>query len=317
MDAAKKTTVIVGAGLTGLSAAWKLAGKGKNCLLVEQRSSPGGLAGSLVLDDILFDLGPHFIFPDKRSPGGHLLSELLAEGEVISREFRYAIITDKHHFKMPIKGDILDYPFKYKKQILANILLGSKSTAPPRSLRSFIESKFGKAYYDEVFAGMVRKKTGRDGKDLHLDWYIRPERDFRNNRQRMPPAASKMKRILEPLKTFFSTNHYCYPKEGFGVLADRLLKRYQDMGGDILFDCDEIELACSENRIISCRINETEAPVQEIIWTGSTSKLSTLLPDKNEEAKPLHIIKCIPEDFFFCHVVNSCALPMKIVDLKT
>lgn len=158
MDPLKETTVIVGAGLTGLAAAWKLASEGKDCLLVENRSSPGGLSGSLVLDDIIFDLGPHFIFPDKRSPGGRLLNELLAEGEVFSREFRYAIVTDKHLFKMPIKGDILSYPFKYKKQILSNILSGSKSTAPAQSLRYFIESKFGLAYYDEVFSGMVRKK---------------------------------------------------------------------------------------------------------------------------------------------------------------
>ncbi|MCI5156983.1 MAG: FAD-binding protein [Candidatus Electrothrix sp. AUS1_2] len=285
MGTAKKTTVIVGAGLTGLSAAWKLASQGRNCLLAEQRSSPGGLAGSLVLDDIIFDLGPHFIFPDKHSPGGRLLGELLSEGEIISREFRYAIVTEKHHFKMPIKGNILIYPFKYKKQIITNILLGGKSPAPPRSLRSFIESKFGTAYYDEVFAGMVRKKTGRDGRELHVDWYIRPDRDWQNNRQRLPPSASKIKRILEPLKTFFSTNHYCYPKEGFGVLADRLLKRYQDAGGKILFNCNDIELVCSEDRIISCRLNETEVPVQEIIWTGTADKIQALLPDKQEDEK--------------------------------
>lgn len=291
MDLETKYTVIVGAGLTGLSAAWKLAESGKRCLLLERRSSPGGLADSLVLDNIIFDLGPHYIFPDPHSPGGRLMNDLLAEGEVISREFRYGIITDTHHYKMPIKGDIISYPFRYKLQILSNIFFGSKSKAPVRSLRHFIESKFGLAYYDEVFGDMVRKKTGRDGGELHLDWYIRPERDFCNNRQMLPPAASKMKRLLEPLKTFFSTNHYCYPQAGFGVLADRLLMRYQNFGGEALFNCGEVELVRSGKRITACRFKDKEVEVEELIWTGASGEINHLLPQEN--SADLHQIDTI------------------------
>jgi len=39
----EKYTVIVGAGLTGLSAAWKLVSEGHKCLLLEQRSTPVAL----------------------------------------------------------------------------------------------------------------------------------------------------------------------------------------------------------------------------------------------------------------------------------
>jgi len=240
MNTEKKYTVVVGAGLTGLSAAWKLAAHGLNCLLLEQDSSHGGLARSIELDDILFDLGPHFIFPDKYSPGGRLISDLLACGDVISREFRYAIITNMRHFKMPIKSDIINYPLRYKMQILFNILAGSMSKAHRNSLKYFIESKFGTLYYDEVFKNMILKKTGKDGNDLHVDWYIRPERDFQNNRQIMPPTVSMVKRILQPIKTFFSTNNYCYPKEGFGVLADRLHEKFQSSGGKTYYNCGNV-----------------------------------------------------------------------------
>lgn len=91
-----------------------------------------------------------------------------------------------------------------------------------------------------------------------------------------------MKRVLEPLKTFFTTNNYCYPQEGFGVLAERLLKRYKEAGGKTLFNCGEIKLTCSDNHIISCRINDTEIPGQKVIWTGSVDGISTLLPEENK-----------------------------------
>lgn len=279
MNTDKKYTVVVGAGLTGLSAAWKLASHGLNCLLLEQDSSPGGMARTLKLDDILFDLGPHFIFSDKNSPGGLLIHDLLAYGNIISREFRYTIITNLHHFKMPIKGDIINYPTRYKKQILLNILTGSKSKAPRTSLMYFIESKFGTLYYQEVFKNMILKKTGMEGHDLHVDWYIRPERDYQNNREILPYSASILKRILQPLKTFFSTNKFCYPKEGFGFLADQLHKKYQSAGGITYFNCGNIDLTYSDNRITSCRLKGNEYPVQDIVWTGSSNGLFSSLSE--------------------------------------
>ncbi len=282
MDLTKKYSVVVGAGLTGLAAAWKLASEGHNCLLLEKRSVPGGLAGTEILDNIIFDLGPHFIFPDTRSPGGRLINDLLTEGRVISREFRYGILTDKYQFKMPIKGDILHYPFRYKKEILSNILTGGKSRAPEHSLRHFIESRFGKAYYREVFGPMIKKKTGLEGGALHTDWYIRPERDYKNDRQLLPPTASKMKRILEPVKTFFSTNNYVYPEQGFGAIAERLFARYEKFGGKAIFDSGRIALTCTEDSVVSCQAGELEIPVQDIIWTGSPESLTSLLPGSEQ-----------------------------------
>ncbi len=282
----EKYTVIVGAGLTGLSAAWKLVSEGHKCLLLEQRSTPGGLASTQLLDDIIFDLGPHFVFPDKHSPGGRLINELVPDSETITREFRYAIITDKHHYKMPIKSDILWYPLKYKKQIIGNILSGSKSNAPHHSLRNFIESKFGIDYYKEVFGGMIKKKTGRDGKDLHVDWYIRPERDFQNDLLDMPPKTAKIKHILQPLKTFFTTNNYRYPKRGFSYITDQLFARYKKAGGETIFDCKPIALQCDRNKVVSCKTQDTVIPVTNLIWTGSNTALSSLLPDTKETILP-------------------------------
>lgn len=280
MNTEKKYTVVVGAGLTGLSAAWKLAAHGLNCLLLEQDSSHGGLARSIELDDILFDLGPHFIFSDKCSPGGLLINDLLSCGDVISREFRYAIITNMRHFKMPIKCDIIKYPLKYKIQILLKILAGSKSKAHRNSLKYFIESKFGMLYYDEVFKNMILKKTGKDGNDLHVDWYIRPDRDFQNNRQVIPHTASIARRIMQPLKTFFTTNNYCYPKAGFGAIADRLHEKFQSAGGKTYYNCGNVELTCSDNCIVSCRVKGNEYRVQDMVWTGSTSGLFSSLSEK-------------------------------------
>src|SRR3954451_6075355 len=57
--------VVIGAGLSGLSAACHLAGGGADVTLVEASSAPGGRAGSLSLGDYRFDTGPTVItMPD-------------------------------------------------------------------------------------------------------------------------------------------------------------------------------------------------------------------------------------------------------------
>src|SRR3954454_13039400 len=57
--------VVIGAGLSGLSAACHLVGGGADVTLVEASSAPGGRAGSLSLGDYRFDTGPTVItMPD-------------------------------------------------------------------------------------------------------------------------------------------------------------------------------------------------------------------------------------------------------------
>jgi phytoene desaturase len=58
VPAANAPIVIVGAGLGGLSAALRLAGAGRDVMVVERESEPGGRAGRLVRDGYTFDTGP-------------------------------------------------------------------------------------------------------------------------------------------------------------------------------------------------------------------------------------------------------------------
>ncbi|MCM6775388.1 phytoene desaturase family protein [Nocardia sp. CDC159] len=50
--------VVIGAGLAGLSAALHLAGRGREVVVLERDSTPGGRAGRLDLDGYLLDTGP-------------------------------------------------------------------------------------------------------------------------------------------------------------------------------------------------------------------------------------------------------------------
>jgi phytoene dehydrogenase-like protein len=53
--------VIIGAGMGGLTAAVRLAGRGCRVLVLEARAEPGGLASGLIEDGLPFDAGPYIL----------------------------------------------------------------------------------------------------------------------------------------------------------------------------------------------------------------------------------------------------------------
>ncbi len=72
-----RDTVIVGAGITGLVAAWLLGRQGKDFLLLEAKDRPGGLIQTSQVDGFLLEHGPFTILP--KSPPFRRLLEYAAD----------------------------------------------------------------------------------------------------------------------------------------------------------------------------------------------------------------------------------------------
>ena len=151
--------VIIGGGLCGLTTGFLPAKNGRNCLLLEKGDDVGGLARSFVLDDIVFDIGPHVLYDKDSDKGAVLLKKILGDAQVVKRPFRYAIMSGNKSYKIPFMFDPLFYPNWYKIEIVAMLLKLTHSNAPDGSIRQAIESRFGKSFYKNVFAPFIKKKT--------------------------------------------------------------------------------------------------------------------------------------------------------------
>ena len=77
---------VIGAGITGIGAAWRLAKNGHNVTLYEKEGGIGGLARSMTLDDRLVERYYHFIttYPDIAAM---LTNKLIASYLGITQEF--------------------------------------------------------------------------------------------------------------------------------------------------------------------------------------------------------------------------------------
>lgn len=267
--------VIVGGGLCGLTAGFLLAKNGRKCLLLESEEEIGGLARSFILDDIVFDIGPHVLYDKDQARGAIFLKKMLGDAKVIKRPFRYAIMSKGRPYKFPMMLDPLSYPTRYKLEIGAMLLKLTRSNAPEESVRYSIESRFGKSFYENVFAPMIQKKTGRLGEKINMEWFVRPERDVQHIKK--PRPAKIGGDFLEPLKNFFTLKNYSYPLNGYGEYAKQIHKAYKEAGGETILNCGKISVDHKDFILKNITVSGRSFPVRNFLWTGSINELNDLL----------------------------------------
>jgi protoporphyrinogen oxidase len=174
-----KEVVILGAGVTGLAAAWKLAHSGFSVTVVEKEKDVGGLAGTVNWDGWRFDYGPHNFHTNNES--------------II--EFYKALIPEifierKPTFNFWIFDKLMPYPLMGAKVFFA--LSGKKMTQAFISflfarIRAFLYGYASTEHLDEWI-------IGRFGKSLYnLYFYTYIEKLWRTDPHRLSKVIGEKK----------------------------------------------------------------------------------------------------------------------------
>ncbi len=148
---------VVGAGISGLSAAHFLRKAGAEVAVFEKNPGPGGTIGTKVIDGYLVESGPN-----STSETNFVIDELLSDLS-ISDEKVYADETSKYRFILR-NGRLHALPGGPGSFISTKLwTLGGK-------LRLFAEPFIGKAGYEESIADFVTRRLGGE----FLDYAINP-----------------------------------------------------------------------------------------------------------------------------------------------
>ncbi len=287
-------TLIVGAGVSGLTAANTLAQAGEKCLLVEKAERVGGMCRSYTIDNITFDLGPHLFFHNPDSAPEKLMFDLIKDEQVLQRKTRYAIYTDGKYWKQPLRPwDPLFFPKKFKKDfILSRFSKGNENRLQPDSLAYSLSKIIGHAYYSELYAPLLLKKTLLSGKQLHRHWLQRADRGI-DHRREEPHNIGHSRPIKQFLRLVLNSQYY-YPVKGFEIFPQKLWQRYQQAGGRTILGCVPVILKAESGRIVSADINGRTYNTKNVIWTGSINELNNLLSRKTPPVRYVDtLIACL------------------------
>jgi protoporphyrinogen oxidase len=224
--------VILGAGISGLSVAHKLAENGKNVIVLENEPCIGGLAGNIERNDCFIDYGPHTFFLDERMQ--EEFYRIIDRKEVNTFKANALIKYDDQYYSYPL--DAIDILIKSRPFVLFKFLL-DYSLAKAKmiikrpiddSAESWIINRFGKSLYKMYFEKYTEKVWGLHPKNIAAS-FVEEGIPLLNLRKTFKTSIVEItKRLLKKEdKTkfpYFFWGHY--PKKGpmafFNKLANKV-----------------------------------------------------------------------------------------------
>ncbi len=226
----KPRIVVIGAGLAGLTAAWKLAESfGDRVLLLEQEDFTGGMAHTFSEGDLSYDFGSHRIHPTFAPEAMSLFRELLGE-DMVLRERRG---------RLRLNGRYMDYPpdlagfvkalgfgaaLRGGMSFLATRLGGRGDDGAALSYEECMTRRAGKVIYDLFYSPYAWKVYGIDPKTLSAH--------AAKTRVSLKKPLAIARDIVLRRKT--EKKYFYYPRHGIGTIAQELERRFLNSAGELL-----------------------------------------------------------------------------------
>ncbi len=165
-------TIVIGAGISGLTCAYALKKSGQNVLLLEASARPGGMIQSVAENGYLFELGPQSFSGTETI--FKLCDELGISGELVEAPHgapRYILIDGKL-VRVPFSpGAFLSTQllgWRTKLSILSEVFRTSKSPESDESIAAFVRAKFTPELLDRMVGPFVSGIYAGDPEFLSL-----------------------------------------------------------------------------------------------------------------------------------------------------
>jgi protoporphyrinogen oxidase len=238
----KEKIIILGAGLAGLMAGYKLTEHGYQVNILDKENQLGGLARTIRYKDYLFDFSAHR-FHTNNGEIMNIMQSLL--GDKLKKQGKRS--------RIYMFGKYLKYPFEplnlFKNMPISLALKGGMSYMFNKLFTSFnhhevssfkdwyIQS-FGKVLYEIQCKPYASKLWHMDPSQLSSDWASQRVTGFDLSKV-MKVLVSKAihgnisKDTLDEEKKFPDLDPFYYPDYGFQMLADALAVKIIENGGII------------------------------------------------------------------------------------
>ena len=246
----KKSVIILGGGLAGLSAGWILQKNGYSVKLIEKCPDLGGLAITREKEGYKFDLGPHNIHSSK----SHIIRFL---SEKLPDFYEHCpfnqIYKNSKFIRYPLQGIhvILALP-KWKivpailSFVFARIRLYFRYFVVEDSFEQWIKNRFGSLLFEEYFGSYAKKVWGIPSEKI--DKYVAEKRVPTTSLLDMLKAVFTKKQNVDHPE--FAHRNY-YFKKGVHSITAFFKKDLEQYGAEIKREIELINVKTKENHITS------------------------------------------------------------------
>ena len=221
----KVENLILGAGISGLAAAYAFHEQRKQALVVEKDNTYGGLCGSFEIDGFRFDRFVHLTFAKDERVNAIFHKSC---GELIKHSPNPYNIYKGKWIKHPAQNNLFPLEEEEKKRIIDDFLnRPSAEDAHPENYEDWLRLQFGN-YFAEHFPMVYTKKYWqKEARELRTEWV--GKRIYQPSVQEVIQGSK-----AEDLVQRYYAKEMRYPQKG-GYKA--LLKEMADHA-DIMYNCE-------------------------------------------------------------------------------
>ncbi len=252
----KYDVVIIGAGFTGLTAAYVLTKQGKKVCVIEADTTSGGLAGTFEFSDgvTLEKFYHHWFNNDIYVP--ELVKELGMEGDVILLPTRTGMYFNGRMWKLSTPLDLLRFnalPFIDRVRLGLLVFqvrrIKDWKTIEHLSIREWLESLCGKTVYRIVWEPLIASKFSVYAEAVNAVWMWK---------KLVLRGSTRNSKGGEELAYF---------KGGFGRLAEALVAAIKQAGGDVTFSTTAIGIIAEGEKITALQTEQGDICGKQFIFT--------------------------------------------------
>ncbi len=303
-----KPVVILGAGITGLSAGWLLSKKNIPFIIIEKKPYVGGLARSFDWHGFKCDFAAHRLFTTDESVL-HQFLNLVPMGRHIRRS---KIYLDGQWMNDPL--DVIELamklPIQEKIKTGTNYLFRPKNQ-DESNFEDFVLKRYGTGLYEVFFQPYTEKLFGIPGDEISILWA-----------QQKVRLSNPLDSFRENTKTKFQ--YFYYPlRGGYGAISNQL---YEEISGQVKLNAVVTGLEKSNGEITSVIINsdgvEESISAQAVISTLPLSITLKLLdtdlqmPFQKVDAVYLLLDKSNMSDYHWIYFVDQEISINRLVEFK-
>lgn len=232
----RKNILILGAGVTGLSAAWRLSEAGHCVEVIEATQETGGIARSQIDDGFVLDFGIHGLYSARpetqkivqevRDRFGQDFLEISKKTAIFFREkyMGYPFGMREIFFAVPwvtsLKCLVQFAHARWNKHLSRN---GAALPSDQVSYLQWVKERFGRPLYDLYFGPYTEKVWGLPGEKLASSWLARriEELSFSSIFKRIWKQVTRSKELKKEMQSLQPAT-FLYPQKGANQLIERI-----------------------------------------------------------------------------------------------
>ena len=265
-------TIIVGAGVAGLTLGYRLAARGVPVLVLEKEDDVGGLARSFQTDGFVFDIGPHRFYSE--IPEVMAFVHEVLDGDMLTISRRSGVRMFGRYIEWPLA---LTAILRFPPEVLLRVAYDFVRTRErsEETFETYIIGRYGRTLYEIFFRPYTEKFLGLPSDAVSRDWAA-----MGIDRAAIDPKM-KVDDLLSLAGSLFTRRRplqFVYPKSGgIGVFCAALTRRIREAGGEVITAAPVEAIRTDGERISGVSAGGREYTCRNLVWTGPIGQGMSLL----------------------------------------